>query len=44
MVKKIQKLLFLNCDKRSKLNLFERQSTLAIIPCYNDSDITEKFD
>ena len=28
-------------DKRSKLrNLFERQSTLAIIPCYNDSDIT----
>ena len=28
-------------DKRSKLrNLFERQTTLAIIPCYNDSDIT----
>tara|TARA_B100000579_G_scaffold386842_1_gene358848 strand:- start:1288 stop:2289 length:1002 start_codon:yes stop_codon:yes gene_type:complete len=28
-------------DKRSKLrNLFEKESNLAIIPCYNDNDIT----
>ena len=28
-------------DKRSKLrNLFEKESKLAIIPCYNDNDIT----
>ena len=28
-------------DKKSKLrNLFEKTSNLAIVPCYNDNDIT----